>query len=92
MVIVGLVLAIALGVLLPAVISALSIRHRRGWIAGLMGVGCLIGLVVNNAASNAPSFEAIDNMVLSAFVFGPALAGTLAGAAFGWWKWRRNDG
>lgn len=87
----GLILAVAFVGLVPAAVSALSIRHNRGWIAGLMAAGFLAGLLINNAATvNNPSFEAIGHEVMSAFVFAPALVGTLLGATFGWWKWRRS--
>ena len=55
-----------------------------------MAVGFFLGMVLWNAqAARDATFNAIDSMVLSAFVCAPALAGTLVGAVFGWWKWRR---
>ncbi len=90
MVQVSLILFVAFVVVVPAVISALAIRHNRGWIAGVLSVGCLAGLLINTASASAPSFEAIDNQVFAYFVFLPAFLGSLAGAAFGWWKWRRE--
>ena len=80
----------ALCFLVSMVVAALGLRHGAGWITGLCVGGSLVGFAVASAGAQSPSFEAIDDQIFAYLFFGPAFLGAMTGAAFGWWKWRRN--
>lgn len=80
----------ALCFVIPMAVAGLALRYGAGWISAALVAGSLIGFAMASAGAQSPGFEAIDDEIFAALIFGPAFLGSLVGAAFGWWKWRRT--